>query len=172
MAQFAAYISRGLCNPWLTFPRINGPNVCERLKPRWWWPLNQRKRAARPAFSIGKLFGLSAARYARPTRSWLSYVPAMWHWTDRCKTLHTRSARQRDLPVAPKGIRRRGKARTNSTEVLDCILMAWIQESGTNLREFPGLENESIRIPGMTIYCVTKALLFIVVVLLFIEVAC
>ena len=90
--------------------------------------LNQRKRAARPpysenTFSIGKLFGLSAARYARSTRSWLSYVPAMWHWTDRCKTLRTRSARQRDLPVAPKGITRRGKARTNSTEVLDCILM-------------------------------------------------
>ena len=25
MAQFAAYISRGLCNPRLTFPRINAP---------------------------------------------------------------------------------------------------------------------------------------------------
>ena len=25
--QFTAYISRGLCNPWLIFPRINGPNV-------------------------------------------------------------------------------------------------------------------------------------------------
>ena len=27
MAQFAAYISRGLCNPRLIFPRINRPNV-------------------------------------------------------------------------------------------------------------------------------------------------
>ena len=30
MAQFAAYISRGLCNPRLIFPRINGPIM---------WPL-------------------------------------------------------------------------------------------------------------------------------------
>ena len=26
--QFVAYISRGLCNPRLIFPRINRPNVC------------------------------------------------------------------------------------------------------------------------------------------------
>ena len=35
--QFAAYISRGLCNPRLIFPRINGPNVssiCRGLTPR------------------------------------------------------------------------------------------------------------------------------------------
>ena len=32
--QFAAYISRGLCNPRLIFPRINEPNVSGF---RWWW---------------------------------------------------------------------------------------------------------------------------------------
>ena len=31
MAQFAAYISRELCNPRFIFPRINGPNIRYRL---------------------------------------------------------------------------------------------------------------------------------------------
>ena len=34
MAQFAAYIGRGLCNPRLIFPRINGPNVATTMCPR------------------------------------------------------------------------------------------------------------------------------------------
>ena len=69
MAQFAAYISRGLCNPRLIFPRINRPNVTlcageflwwphqsgappqetRRLpRVRWWAASRQRPRALRP----------------------------------------------------------------------------------------------------------------------------
>ena len=35
MAQFAAYISRGLCNPRLIFPRINRPNEIVDQSERW-----------------------------------------------------------------------------------------------------------------------------------------
>ena len=67
--------------------------------------------------------------YAHSTRSCSSYVP-IGAWL--CKPLHTGSARQRYPPVAPKGIRRRGK--TNTTEVLDSICMGWIPKLW-----FPGI---------------------------------
>ena len=64
--QFAAYISRGLCNPRLIFPRINRPIV---VSYRWstlfsiirnegwgWWQTRQKVRTLGGAFFLTKYF--------------------------------------------------------------------------------------------------------------------
>ena len=65
--QFAAYISRGLCNPWLIFPCINGPIV-----PCW-----------RFADLLLPFEGHATCQDLPPQRALLSQL-----WSNRSKTNH------------------------------------------------------------------------------------